>query len=226
MSLGRRILAIPLNEVRSVRLRRTLPTITYAPYFISVVIMVSMMMRIFSPNYGISTMVRYLFGLEPIDIPSLLPAATILLILEAGRMRNISFEKVILLQSTINLRTSEVLMTYVSKVGQLHGYFDLATAGGHGSEQLRVCGDREFVAVHDTHGNGGCVPVPPGSRSSTRSSHEGSFCHGPSLPGCRLIVKRSGVPPRAWSSLVEMRSRLIPACLQRMWFGPMVRHSS
>jgi len=65
-----------------------------------------------------------------IDIPSLLPTATILLILEAGRMMDISFEKVILLQSPINLRTSEVLTTYVYKVGLLDGYFDLATAGG------------------------------------------------------------------------------------------------
>jgi len=182
------ILAIALNEVRSIRLRRTLQTITYAPYFISVVIVVGMVMQIFSPHFGIYSMVRQALGYQPIDImsnpvnfrhlfvwtdvwqltgysailyiaalsnvppelyeaadidgaskfqrirridlPSLLPTATILLILEAGRMMDISFEKVILLQSPINLRTSEVLTTYVYKVGLLDGYFDLATAGG------------------------------------------------------------------------------------------------
>jgi ABC-type polysaccharide transport system permease subunit len=59
------ILAISLGEVRNVRLRRTLQTVTYAPYFISVVIVVGMMMQIFSPHFGIYTLVRGLLGLDP-----------------------------------------------------------------------------------------------------------------------------------------------------------------
>ncbi len=182
------ILAISLNEVRRVRLSRTIQLISCAPYFISVVIVVGMMMQIFSPHYGIYSILCRLLGTEAvdvmsnpanfrhifvwsdvwqftgysailyiaalagvspelyeaaemdgasklqkianIDIPSLMPTATILLILEAGRMMDISFEKVILLQSPINLRTSEVLSTYIYKVGLLDGNFDFATAGG------------------------------------------------------------------------------------------------
>jgi ABC-type polysaccharide transport system permease subunit len=44
--------------------------------------------------------------------------------------RLFSFEKVILLQSSLNLRSSEVLTTYVYKTGLLEGNFDFATAGG------------------------------------------------------------------------------------------------
>ena len=52
-----------------------------------------------------------------IDIPSLLPTAIILLILNAGQMMNVGFEKVFLMQNELNLRASEVIQTYVYKVG-------------------------------------------------------------------------------------------------------------
>ena len=52
-----------------------------------------------------------------IDIPGILPTAIILLILNAGRMMNVGFEKVFLMQNELNLRASEVIQTYVYKVG-------------------------------------------------------------------------------------------------------------
>jgi putative aldouronate transport system permease protein len=52
-----------------------------------------------------------------IDFPGILPTAIILLIINAGRMMNVGFEKVFLLQNDLNLRTSEVIQTYVYKVG-------------------------------------------------------------------------------------------------------------
>jgi putative aldouronate transport system permease protein len=52
-----------------------------------------------------------------IDIPTILPTATILLIMNAGQIMNLGFEKVYLLQNPLNLRTSEVISTYVYKVG-------------------------------------------------------------------------------------------------------------
>jgi putative aldouronate transport system permease protein len=52
-----------------------------------------------------------------IDFPSILPTATILLILGFGQIMGIGFEKVFLMQNSLNLRTSEVISTYVYKVG-------------------------------------------------------------------------------------------------------------
>jgi putative aldouronate transport system permease protein len=52
-----------------------------------------------------------------IDLPSILPTATILLILGFGQIMGVGFEKVFLMQNSLNLRTSEVISTYVYKVG-------------------------------------------------------------------------------------------------------------
>lgn len=52
-----------------------------------------------------------------IDIPGILPTIVILLILSVGRVMTIGFEKVFLMQNTLNLSTSEVIDTYVYKVG-------------------------------------------------------------------------------------------------------------
>lgn len=50
-----------------------------------------------------------------IDIPTILPTAVILLIMDAGKVMNVGFEKVFLLQNSLNLSYSEVLSTYVYK---------------------------------------------------------------------------------------------------------------
>ena len=47
------ILALLMNEVRSSAFRRTVQTITYAPYFISTVVMCSMVMLFLSPDSGL-----------------------------------------------------------------------------------------------------------------------------------------------------------------------------
>lgn len=52
-----------------------------------------------------------------IDFPTILPTAVILLIVRAGQMMNVGFEKVFLMQNDLNLRTSEVIQTYVYKIG-------------------------------------------------------------------------------------------------------------
>ena len=63
-----------------------------------------------------------------IDVPSLIPTAVILLILRVGRMMSVGFEKVYLLQNPLNLRTSEVITTYVYKVGLIQADFAFSTA--------------------------------------------------------------------------------------------------
>lgn len=52
-----------------------------------------------------------------IDIPSIIPTAIIMLILRTGSIMTIGYEKVLLMQNTLNLSKSEVISTYVYKVG-------------------------------------------------------------------------------------------------------------
>lgn len=77
---------------------------------------------------GASKLKRTLY----IDIPGIMPTAVILLIMKAGRIMNVGFEKVFLLQNKLNLRSSEIISTYVYKVGlaSLAPDFSYATAIG------------------------------------------------------------------------------------------------
>lgn len=67
-----------------------------------------------------------------IDIPTILPTATILLIMDAGKVMNVGFEKVFLLQNSLNLSYSEVLSTYTYKksFGASIPDFSFSTAAG------------------------------------------------------------------------------------------------
>lgn len=63
-----------------------------------------------------------------IDFPGLLPTAVILLILNTGRMMDVGFEKVFLMQNDLNLSSSEIISTYVYKVGLGSGTADFSYA--------------------------------------------------------------------------------------------------
>ncbi|GIQ64902.1 hypothetical protein PACILC2_34700 [Paenibacillus cisolokensis] len=65
-----------------------------------------------------------------VDIPGLLPAAVIILILSVGNIMAVGFEKIYLLQNPLNLSTSEIIATYVYKIGLLNANFSFATAVG------------------------------------------------------------------------------------------------
>jgi putative aldouronate transport system permease protein len=66
-----------------------------------------------------------------IDLPALMPTITILLILNAGNIMAVGFEKVYLMQTSLNLRTSEIISTYVYKVSFVQGSdFSFAAAIG------------------------------------------------------------------------------------------------
>lgn len=67
-----------------------------------------------------------------IDIPTILPTASIMLILNAGTLMSVGFEKVYLMQNSMNLLYSEVITTYVYKTGMTGGgtNFSYATAIG------------------------------------------------------------------------------------------------
>jgi putative aldouronate transport system permease protein len=65
-----------------------------------------------------------------IDLPLLLPTTMVLLILRAGNILNVGFEKVLLLQNPLNLPGSEIISTYVYKVGMQSFQYSLSTAIG------------------------------------------------------------------------------------------------
>lgn len=50
-----------------------------------------------------------------VEIPAILPTAVIILIMNAGSLMNVGFEKTFLMQNNLNLSTSEVISTYVYK---------------------------------------------------------------------------------------------------------------
>ena len=169
------VLALLLNSVRSALYKRGVQLITYAPHFISTVVLVGMMVMLFSPNGGIVNQgigltghvavdffaspgifrnmyvwsgawqtlgwsaiiyLAALAGVDPqlheaakmdganilrriwhIDFPAVIPVTVTLLILNMGSMLSSGFEKVLLMQTPLNLSASEVLDTYVYRVG-------------------------------------------------------------------------------------------------------------
>ncbi|GMK38614.1 sugar ABC transporter permease [Paenibacillus sp. CCS19] len=182
------LLALALNEIKNGLFKRTVQLVTYAPYFISTVIMVSIIMMVLSPTtgilkslmgelgyqipnmlgmpayfksiyvwsdlwqnigYGAIIYLAALAGVDPhlyeaarvdgasrlqkilnIDIPGILPTATILLILNVGGIMQVGFEKVYLLQNPLNTSSSEVISTYVYKIGLLDANFSFGAAVG------------------------------------------------------------------------------------------------
>ncbi len=65
-----------------------------------------------------------------VDFPALVPTMIILLILNMGSVLNTGFEKIFLMQNPLNLGVSEVIATYVYKIGILSNQFSYGTAIG------------------------------------------------------------------------------------------------
>jgi len=65
-----------------------------------------------------------------IDIPAILPTVTILLVLRVGAIMSVGFEKAFLMQTALNLEHSEIISTYVYKVGLLGAQFSFGSAVG------------------------------------------------------------------------------------------------
>jgi putative aldouronate transport system permease protein len=182
------LLAISLNEARSRLLRKTVQMVTFAPYFISTVVMASLILQFLSLYDGPVNILLKALGSKPvslmgipglfsttfvwsgvwqgmgyssiiylavlstvdpqlyeaaivdgattlqrilrIDLPSIAPTAVTLLILSAGQVMNVGFEKVFLLQNPMNLPASEVISTYVYKIGLVSVDYSYATAIG------------------------------------------------------------------------------------------------
>ena len=63
-----------------------------------------------------------------IDLPLLMATACIMLILRAGNLMNVGFEKVFLMQNDLNMSTSEIIATYVYKMGLRNSQYAVSTA--------------------------------------------------------------------------------------------------
>jgi multiple sugar transport system permease protein/putative aldouronate transport system permease protein len=169
------ILALALNYTGRAWFRRTVQLVGYAPFFISMVVMVGIILVMLDPRFGPVNQFLALFGFGPvdfmgnagyfrhvyvwsgiwqyvgfsciiylaaltsvdptlheaaivdganklqrirdIDLPTIMPVAVVLLILEMGAVLSVGFEKALLLQNPINLPVSEVIDTYVYHVG-------------------------------------------------------------------------------------------------------------
>jgi putative aldouronate transport system permease protein len=69
-------------------------------------------------------MVRY------IDLPMIMPTVILMFILQVGNIMNVGYEKAYLMQNGSNTIVSELISTYVYKVGLQTAQYSFATAVG------------------------------------------------------------------------------------------------
>lgn len=63
-----------------------------------------------------------------IDIPTIRPTMLLLLIMDVGKVLNVGYEKVLLMQNDLNLGVTEIIGTYVYKTGLLGADYSFSTA--------------------------------------------------------------------------------------------------
>ena len=63
-----------------------------------------------------------------LDLPSLLPTAVILLIMNCGQVLNVSYEQILMLQNDLNITASEVISTYSYQMGLINRDYSFSTA--------------------------------------------------------------------------------------------------
>ena len=65
-----------------------------------------------------------------IDLPALVPQIVLMLIMSAGNLMNVGFEKTFLLQTDLNKATSDIIAVYVYQQGIEHAKYSYSTAVG------------------------------------------------------------------------------------------------
>lgn len=65
-----------------------------------------------------------------VDIPTIMPTMTVLLILSMGSILGVGFDKIYLMQNSLNMPATEVISTYTYKIGILNSQFSYSTAIG------------------------------------------------------------------------------------------------
>ncbi|MBP3361854.1 MAG: sugar ABC transporter permease [Clostridia bacterium] len=182
------MLALAFNYIRSDKFKKVAQTVFYAPHFISMVVIVSIVDLIFAQKTGIVNVVRQMMGLEQIfymgepsafphlyvwsgiwqntgwsaiiymaslsgvdpslheaaildgasklqrawyvDMKCIVPTMVTILILNMGQVMNVGFEKVFLMQNSLNISASEIISTYVYKRGMIEAQYSFSAAVG------------------------------------------------------------------------------------------------
>ena len=168
------ILALMINEVSNKKAQKVIQTVSYAPYFVSVVVVVGICQNLTGLDHGVVNVILRKLGFEGkvsyisnpnwflpvylisglwqglgwwaiiyvgtlanvdyslieaakidgatrfqrvlhINLPAIMPMATISLILSIGSLMSVGFEKIYLMQSDLNREATEVISTYVYK---------------------------------------------------------------------------------------------------------------
>lgn len=65
-----------------------------------------------------------------VDVPSIIPIAVMLLIMNCGKVLSIGYEKVLLMQNQMNMQTSDIISTYTYRIGLQSMQFSYSTAIG------------------------------------------------------------------------------------------------
>ena len=182
------VLAVMLNEMKNLRYKKFIQMVTYAPYFISTVVFVGMIMQIFAQRTGIINILLKRAGFEQVnflasashfrslyvwsglwqgagyssimyiaalagvdrqlqeaaiidgagklqriwhvDLPEIRPTIVTCLIFSCAGVIAIGFDKVYLMQNALNSSVSEVIATFVYKVGLVNSDIGFSTAAG------------------------------------------------------------------------------------------------
>ena len=169
------VCALMLNQVTSKRFCKFVQMISYAPYFISTVVMCGIILQFLQARGGLINVLLGIVGVPAtnwitypgafrhiyvwsgvwqgigyssiiyiaalsgvpvelheaaiidgasivkrmwyVDIPCVLPTFCILLIMKCGNIMNVGFQKVLLLQNSLNLSASEIISTYTYNIG-------------------------------------------------------------------------------------------------------------
>jgi putative aldouronate transport system permease protein len=180
------MLAVLFHEMRWKKYRRFVQTVSYMPFFLSSVVISSILIMLLSPSTGwinhfivslgfepiyflqkaewfrtiyISSdiwqqtgfgTIIYLAALAAIDpqlyeaakidgagrwkqtlhvtLPGIVPAMVIVFILQIGGILELSFDKAFLLGNSATLETSDIISTYVYRIGIIGGSFSYASA--------------------------------------------------------------------------------------------------
>lgn len=179
------IIALILNELKG-NFKKFTQTVLYAPHFISVVVLVSILNAMLSPSQGVVNTILEMLGMERnyfmanpayfrhlyvwsgvwqgmgwgaiiylaalsgvdpslheaadmdgatriqkiihINLPAIMPTIIIMLILRMGEIASVGYEKVYLMQNSMNVETAEVISTYVYKRGIINSNYSFSTA--------------------------------------------------------------------------------------------------
>jgi len=182
------IFAIAVNEISAKKYKKVVQMVTYAPYFISTVVLVGILNQVLDLRLGIVNQIITLLGGTPVnfmgepklfdhlyvwsgiwqsmgynsviyiaaltgvsrelqeaaivdgatrlqriwhvDLPAIRTQIIVLLIFNVGSVLNIGFEKIYLMQNKVNQQTSEVLATFVYKVGLVNADYGFSAAVG------------------------------------------------------------------------------------------------